>query len=210
MTHDGPMDGGFLDRVYDVDGGDAAKRLYADWAESYDADLIANGYASPSRCAEALAGAVEDLSAPLLDLGCGTGLSGEAFRVAGFSTIDGTDFSPEMLEVARRKEVYRELFLSDHENPLPVEPGAYANMAAVGVFSPGHAPATLIDEVLSRLPSGGRFVFTLNDHALEDPSYEGRINELCDSGGAQCLFRERGPHLPKIDLQSTVYVLGKP
>lgn len=209
MTHDGPMEGGFLDRVYDVDGGEAAKRLYADWAESYDADLIANGYASPSRCAEALAQTGVDPAAPLLDLGCGTGLSGEAFRTAGFGVIDGTDFSAEMLEIARRKEVYRDLFLSDHEHPLPVEPGAYADMAAVGVFSPGHAPATLIDEVLARLPSGGRFVFTLNDHALQDPTYEGRINELCDAGGAQCLFRERGPHLPKIDLMSTVYVLRK-
>ncbi len=53
--------------------------------------------------AAALAALVGDLDAPLLDLGCGTGLSGEAFMSAGFSVIDGTDFSETMIAVARNK-----------------------------------------------------------------------------------------------------------
>ncbi|MDH3453013.1 MAG: methyltransferase domain-containing protein, partial [Gammaproteobacteria bacterium] len=91
-----------------------------------------NGYVTPGRCAQALADLAPDKSAPLLDLGCGTGLSGEALRAAGFATLDGTDFSEEMLTLARAKPgLYRNLILGDLNNPLPGAPGDYANVAAV-------------------------------------------------------------------------------
>lgn len=200
---------GFLDKVYDLENREDTKALYADWAATYDAETRANGYVSPRRCAEALARFVEDRAAPILDVGCGTGLSGEAFAAAGFTTVDGTDFSPEMLAVAERKGVYRRLFPGAVESPLPVAPGDYAHVAAVGVFSPSHAPASLMDDALALLPRGGCFVFTLNGHALQDPSYTGRVRELVDAGGADLMMRERGPHMPKIGLEAEVVVLRK-
>ncbi|SFI25609.1 class I SAM-dependent DNA methyltransferase [Albimonas pacifica] len=199
----------FPDAVYELEDSQATQALYRDWADSYDADLAANGYAGPSRCARALAKFVEDRSAPLLDVGCGTGLSGEAFAEVGFTTLDGADFSDEMLEVAARKDVYRALLKGDAARPLPVEPGAYANLAAVGVFSPAHAPPELIDQALSLVPRGGCFVFTLNEHALAEKSYEGRLREVIDAGAADLLFKEHGPHLPGQALQATVYVLQR-
>ena len=199
----------FLDEVYEMDGPEATRGLYADWAESYDAEVRANGYASPARCAAALADAAQDPSAPVLDLGCGTGLSGEALREAGFTAVDGTDFSAEMMEIARRKGIYRDLRQGDLTDPIPAEPGAYANVAAIGVFSPGHAPAHLIDDALALLPKHGCLVFTLNDHALEDPSYEGRVRDVVDACGADLVFKEHGAHLPSIGLEATVYVLRK-
>ncbi|MEM1315762.1 MAG: methyltransferase domain-containing protein [Pseudomonadota bacterium] len=199
----------FLDGAYALDGPEATKALYSDWAEHYDAEVAENGYASPRRCAEALAAAVEDKAAPVLDLGCGTGLSGVAFRAAGFETLDGSDFSPEMLAAAERKGVYRRLIRGDLNEPLPGEEGEYAHIAAVGVFSPGHGPASLIHEVMRLLPAGGCFVFTLNDHAMEDPSYEGAVREVVDGGWAQVLSKDYGEHLPKIEMGSTVYLLNR-
>ena len=199
----------FPDDVYELQDSAATRALYRDWAESYDADLVANGYASPARCAQALARFVEDRSAPLLDIGCGTGLSGEAFAETGFTIIDGADFSDEMLQVAARKTVYRALLKGDAARPLPVEPGAYANLAAVGVFSPAHAPPELIDQALALLPAGGCFVFTLNEHALAEKVYEGRLREVIDCGAAELLFKQHGPHLPGQSLEATVYVLQR-
>ncbi|MEO0681231.1 MAG: methyltransferase domain-containing protein [Pseudomonadota bacterium] len=199
----------FLDSVYEMDGPAATQAFYADWADSYDAEVEANGYASPRRCAEALANAAEDLAAPLLDLGCGTGLSGVAFRAAGFTTVDGSDFSPRMLAAAERKGVYRRLLPGDLNDPAPAQPGDYVNVAAVGVFSPSHAPAGLIHQAMALLPPGGCFVYTLNDHALADWSYEGAMREIVDSGSASLVFKEHGDHLPKIDLRATVVVLRK-
>lgn len=202
-------DDGFLDKVYGLHGAEETKRLYADWAETYDAELKANGYATPGRCAEALAAVAPDKSAPILDLGAGTGLSGEAFAAAGFTTIDGNDFSPEMLEIARRKGIYRELAVSDLERPIHAEPGQYAHMAAVGVFSPGHAPAEMIEQVIALLPVGGGFVFSLNDHALEDPSYRATIDRLVREGTVEVTSDTYGTHVPGQGLKSAVVCLRK-
>jgi SAM-dependent methyltransferase len=47
------------------------------------------------------------------DLGCGTGRTGTWMRDHGVGAIDGLDLTPEMLEVARGREVYRRLVEGD-------------------------------------------------------------------------------------------------
>lgn len=203
-------DKGFLNKVYDIKDQEQAIDIYQDWAKTYDQEIAENGYVTPRRCAEALADLSEDKSAPVLDIGCGTGLSGVALRQSGFQTIDGCDVSPEMLKIAAaRPGLYRRLWEIDAENPLPFAPGSYAAMAAMGVLATNHAPPSMIDDVLQSLTSGGLFVFSLNDHTLEDPGFEARIAENVDTGFARLLFKEHGPHLPGIDLEANVYVLEK-
>ena len=92
----------FLHKAYDGSAEDAPQDLYDAWAETYDREIAENGYASPRRCARALADCLPDNAAvKLLDMGCGTGLSGLAFRAEGIEHIDGMDISPEMLNRAR-------------------------------------------------------------------------------------------------------------
>ena len=94
----------FLDDVYRVNSHEDMVALYDDWSVTYDEEIKKNGYATPKRCAEALAGAIDNLFSPVLDFGCGTGMSGEALAEAGFKNIDGCDLSERMLEVARQKK----------------------------------------------------------------------------------------------------------
>jgi len=55
----------------------------------------------------------------ILDLGCGTGLVGEAFKdLASGGRLDGIDLSPKMIEVARSRGIYDELVLGDLEKVL--------------------------------------------------------------------------------------------
>jgi len=56
-----------------------------------------------------------DWSAPraVLDLACGTGRIGVWLRKRGSTAIDGVDITPEMMDVARTKGVYRTLRLAD-------------------------------------------------------------------------------------------------
>ncbi len=198
-----------LENAYDLQNANATRDFYNDWAATYDAEIAENGYATPERCAAALAEIV-DPAAPILDIGCGTGLSGLALRAAGFTTIDGTDLSPEMLDLARARDgVYRRLFAGDLNTPLPVEPGAYAAATAVGVINPGHAPPETIDAVLAILPPGGCLAFSLNDNALAEPAFPDRVEKVLATGVATCLHRAHGPHLPGIGLEATVYVLQK-
>lgn len=203
----------FLTDVYDAGGNDGdaedVRAFYDAWAASYDAEIKDNGYATPGRCAAALAQFATDMSAPVLDFGCGTGLSGLALKLAGFSTIDGVDLSPDMLAVARDKKVYRHLRqIAAEENPIET-PGSYGAIALIGVVGIGAAPVSVVDTMMAGLEPGGLLVLSLNDKVLGDPSYEGRLNEHVDCGAARLLFREFGDHLPGIDVKSIVYVLEK-
>ena len=198
-----------LRNAYDLRSSDDIAEFYGGWAEGYEGELAEAGYATPRRCAAALARHVEDRARPIIDLGCGTGLSGHALREAGFSAIDGCDLSEEMLARAHDKGVYRELAVADLTEALPMPPGAYAHAAAVGCLSPEYMPVTVLDDILGALAPGGCLVFSLNDHAAADGTMMGRIMELCDAGGADLLHRRHGEHLPGIGLSSTVFVLRR-
>lgn len=199
----------FLDRVYDIPEDGDTRNLYAEWAASYEADLTANGYATPRRIAEALARFAPDPAQPLLDYGCGTGLSGDALAQAGFTCIDGLDVTPEMLDVARGKGVYRNILLADPDAAPPVPPGSYPMIVAAGVIGVGAAPLSVFDDIMQILDTGGMFAFSFNDHALERPEYEAKLNEWLDSASAHLKMREHGPHIAAKDIGANVYVLEK-
>lgn len=196
----------FLDKVYDARTAEETRDLYDAWSASYEAEVAENGYATPGRCAEALAKHLADKDAPILDFGCGTGLSGLALKLAGFTTIDGVDLSADMLAQAQDKQAYRRLTQIAPDTPIS---GDYTAIAAIGVIGAGAAPISTFDLIMRALPRGGYFVLSFNDHALSDPVNEGRVSEWCDCSAARLLFKEYGPHLPGLDMKSNVYVLEK-
>ncbi|MEO0822435.1 MAG: methyltransferase domain-containing protein [Pseudomonadota bacterium] len=203
-----------LSGAYGIDSAEAARSYYDGWAKGYDAELSENAYATPRRCAEALARFAVDPTAPLADFGCGTGLSGEALSAAGFSCLDGFDISEEMLAVAGDKKLYRSLSVLDLSQPLLAQsaslaPASYANAAAVGVLTPEIMPVTVLDEILEILPPGGCFVFSVNDHAAADGRLRARVMELTDCSAADLMLSEHGEHIPGTGLESEVTVLRK-
>ena len=199
----------FLDKVYDITTAAETEALYDDWAASYDDEMRDNTYMTPSRCAAALAQILHGPEAPILDFGCGTGLSGAALAGVGFQVIDGVDLSSGMLETAKERGVYRSLGQISAEGPLGIEQGVYDAITAVGVISTGAAPAETLDTLMDLLKPGGLIVFSLNDHALADPSFEARVTAHVDGGTARKLYRDYGEHLPGHGLKSVVYVLEK-
>jgi predicted TPR repeat methyltransferase len=60
----------------------------------------------------------------ILDLGCGTGLAGLAFKDIA-ARLDGIDLSPAMLEKARARQIYDDLKVTDLETALAAMPGRY-------------------------------------------------------------------------------------
>jgi len=199
----------FLNRVYEAATPEATKAIYDAWAASYDDEIAENGYATPARIAEALHAHLADTTAPVLDYGCGTGLSGLALRLAGFEVVDGMDPSPEMIERAREKDAYRALSVIDLDDPAPVPQDMYRAIAAAGVIGTGAAPAATFDILLKALPPGGLLAVSLNDHALADPQYEAAMNTWLDAGAARLRAREYGDHLPRLNLKANVYIIEK-
>ncbi|WP_424986598.1 class I SAM-dependent DNA methyltransferase [Microbulbifer sp. S227A] len=199
----------FLDKAYGARDAADTRTLYDEWASSYDSEVAGHGYATPGRCADALMAHIRDPNQPILDFGCGTGLSGLALGLRGFTCIDGVDLSAEMLERARAKTLYRKLDLIGPDTPLPHTPGDYAAIAAIGVIGAGAAPISVFDTLMAGLAPGGLLVFSFNDHALQDPENQGRLDAYLACGTARLLFQEYGEHLPGIDLKSNVYVIEK-
>ena len=69
----------------------------------------------------------------ILDIGCGSGLSGEILSSEGHTWI-GLDISPSMLDIAlQREDVDGDLFLSDIGQGLPFRAGAFD--AAISISS---------------------------------------------------------------------------
>lgn len=199
----------FLDKVYDARTASETRDLYDAWSQTYDVEVGKNGYATPKRCAEALARHLTNPTKPILDFGCGTGLSGLALAGAGFSNIDGCDLSADMLQGAAEKGVYNQLKQVEAGEVPSTIPGAYSAICAIGVIGAGAAPIDTFDLLMSCLTSGGLLVLSFNDHALADPVNEGRLYDWIIARKAKYLFLEYGPHLPGIDLKSNVYILEK-
>ena len=198
----------YLDKIYSTDSTDLPP-FYAQWALSYDQEVGENGYITPLRIAEALARHVKDLSIPILYYGYGTGISGQAFQEAEFFTIDGVDISDEMLEVAAQKKIYRRLEVFAPETGPDVKLGAYNIIAAVGVIGAGAAPLAVLDQIMALLAPKGLLVFSFNDHTLEDPAYDGRVENYVKQGQAALHLKDYGDHLPKQKINSNIYILEK-
>ncbi|MEH6455515.1 MAG: methyltransferase domain-containing protein [Cocleimonas sp.] len=198
-----------LGQSYKLDSVADTQTYYSDWAATYDAEIIANGYATPQRCADALASVTTNKNLNVLDIGCGTGISGRILNEVGFTSIDGCDITSEMLKIADTRQIYKELWLSDPENPFPFDNGKYDAITAVGVIGAGAAPLIVFHQAISKLESGGLFVFSFNDHTLEEPNYEAAVNQEIKNNSFELIFKEYGPHLPGRKIQSNVYILRK-
>lgn len=198
----------FLDSVYNLDNASAVEEFYDDWATTYDAEVTDNGYLTPARCADALWQFLPTPDTRILDVGCGTGLSGEALTKRGYTNIDGIDPSAEMLAIAKRKGVYQNAIHMQGEE-MDIAPGSYEVITCIGVIGVGAAPVSLLDTVIDLLPSGGKLVLSYNDKAIKERIYEARLNDYLDGGSARLLFRELGDHLPGKGMTSYVYVVEK-
>jgi 18S rRNA (guanine1575-N7)-methyltransferase len=66
----------------------------------------------------------ESKSQYILDIGCGSGLSGEILEEQGHIWV-GLDIAPSMLDVARDREVEGDLFLQDLGHGLGFRPGSF-------------------------------------------------------------------------------------
>jgi SAM-dependent methyltransferase len=94
---------------------------YADWVRTYE-DTVQN--AMDIELLEALRTVPWASLSSAADLGCGTGRTGVWLRGQGLRSVDGVDMTPEMLEIAASKQVYRRLLIGDVA-ATALESGAY-------------------------------------------------------------------------------------
>ncbi|MEM7287419.1 MAG: methyltransferase domain-containing protein, partial [Actinomycetota bacterium] len=188
---------GFLNRAYDEGDSAQTHQLYAEWADSYDGELIDHGYATPARVAEAVKALGVDPGAKIVDLGCGTGLSGSALQAAGYTAIDGCDYSGEMLDVAEATGAYDVLDEVDlNAAPIPYGTDIYDVATIVGVFGFGHVEPGALDEAIRVVRPGGHIVIGVNEKFYAGSDLAARIDRTEASGAVADVVAELGGPIP--------------
>jgi ubiquinone/menaquinone biosynthesis C-methylase UbiE len=156
--HDGP-----LGAVYDAKRPEEVAALYDGWAETYDADMAANGYRHPTICLALIARHVPRGAAPLLDAGAGTGLIGEWLSITGYPDVEALDISEGMLRVAAKKKVYSKQHALALGGALPFKDGYFAGIVSAGVFTTGHVGAEALPELIRICRKGAAIVLTVKN-----------------------------------------------
>lgn len=158
--------------------------LYGDWAATYDEDFArANHYVYPAMVAEAFAERF-DGATPILDVGAGTGLVGDALAALGITQIEALDISPQMLAVAMANGRYTKAITADLTGPLDIADGAYGGISCAGTFTFGHVGPVAIDELIRIGTSGALYVLGINAGVYESEGFAAKFREhdsmICD------------------------------
>jgi predicted TPR repeat methyltransferase len=184
------------------------RRLFDQYAARYDAALVERlAYRGPALLRDAVQGVVD---APgrrmhfgtMLDLGCGTGLGGAAFRPF-VDRLVGVDLSPAMIEQAKAKGLYDRLVCADIADCLAGEiadAGKYHLVLAADVFVYVNDLASIAAAVGRVLTPDGLLAFTVETHAgagvkllptLRYAHGEAHVRDVLDGAGLRLLHLAR-------------------
>jgi predicted TPR repeat methyltransferase len=151
------------------------RRLFDQYAARYDAALTERlHYCGPAILHDAVASVLRAAGRPMrfpamLDLGCGTGLGGAAFRPF-VDRLVGVDLSPAMIAQAATKGLYDRLVAADLAGFLAEEStaaGKYHLVLAADVFVYVNDLAPIVAAVAKVLEPGGTLGFTVETHVEE-------------------------------------------
>jgi predicted TPR repeat methyltransferase len=145
------------------------RRLFDQQAASFDETLLNRlDYRGPEVLLEAVrsAAGIGLRIGSMLDLGCGTGLGGAAFRPY-VDWLVGVDISPAMVAKARAKGVYNQLAVLDLQHFLHVDgqsKAQYHLVLAADVFVYVNDLVPIAAAAARVLAADGLFVFTVETH----------------------------------------------
>ena len=96
------------------------------------------GYCAPELAAKAIFDhrdlfEVKPEEVKFVDLGCGTGLCGQALKKEGFERFIGVDFAQVLLDEAKKKNVYKKLKHLDLLDRLPFQDNLFDCAVGTGV-----------------------------------------------------------------------------
>lgn len=95
----------------------------------------------------------------IVDLGCGTGLSGAVFKPIAKKLI-GVDLSENMISLARERDIYDALYVDDVTTSIPTFSGIHLILAA-DVFTYIGDLSSIFKAAQNALLSNGVFLFTV-------------------------------------------------
>jgi 2-polyprenyl-3-methyl-5-hydroxy-6-metoxy-1,4-benzoquinol methylase len=146
----------------------------------------------------------------VLDIGCGTGLTGLALHALGVHTIDGLDLSEASLTAAQSRGIYRSLQRHNfNESALPFADNSYRAAECIGVLSYAHDPRALIVDACRVVQPGGCVVFSQRNDLWDQHNLAEVLNDLCTEGIlTKATWSEPQPYMPgNADFADQILVL---
>tara|TARA_B100001250_G_scaffold409820_1_gene434953 strand:- start:732 stop:1352 length:621 start_codon:yes stop_codon:yes gene_type:complete len=135
------------------------ERYYDDWAINYDQTLKNWNYKAPKKAADVLFNLKKNIIFNL-DLACGTGLfAEELLKKNNQIIIDGCDISYLSLKIAKKKNLYRNLFKKSFEKKIKFNT-RYESVSMIGSMTYCKKPELLFPIVSNYLKKNGIFIFT--------------------------------------------------
>ncbi len=134
--------------------------LFDAFAPTFDKNLNDIEYRAPTLLAAEMLAAHPHRFTRLLDLGCGTGLSGLPYRDHA-DRIEGVDMSEKMLEKAREKNIYAHLHRDDLHDFLARHPNTFDAIVSADVLVYVGALERAVRYAAAALTPGGIFGFTV-------------------------------------------------
>ena len=166
-----------LENAYDLKSPTDNIKLYSVWAETYDMDFINEMQYQLhfSVADEFILNGGEGL---VLDVGAGTGALAQALLQKGKFSIEATDISEEMLEIAKSKNIYKRSFLSDLTKEVPVDNSFYDGVVSSGTFTHGHVGPSSIRELVRVTKPGGLITISVNEKHWISLDFAGEVENL--------------------------------
>ena len=196
-----------LDKAYSVKTPEDSRRLYAEWASTYNETFIkANDYVYPRTIAQKFDELISKSEIQtVVDIGCGTGAVGSYLaNLRPNLKITGFDISPEMLaEAANLKRidgspVYNDLIEVDLTAELPKK--SFDAMISAGTFTHGHLGPQTLTSLIQLVRVNGWFAIGINAQHFELRGFDAALRETHDLGviTAVRFFEEQvyGPSSP--------------
>lgn len=140
----------------------AVRRVFSNWAYTYEQDVRRHVYTAASAIAQELASRLRE-EMKITDLGVGTGLIWENLHIPDDTIITGLDIVPAMLEQASANTYIRYLYLCDvGKQTWPIEETSQDIIVAAGLFE--YLTESMALHVLCEasrvLKPGGELIFT--------------------------------------------------
>ena len=137
--------------------------LFDGYAKKFESNLVGDlNYKTPTIIANFLRPLISSVSLhfDILDLGCGTGLAGEAL-IDVAKTLVGIDLSKEMLKIAAAKNIYTRLTQDEIHHALSQEQSAsFDIIVSSDVFVYIGDIKVIFDQVYNVLKVGGFFAYS--------------------------------------------------
>lgn len=140
------------------------KDLYNKWADTYEDYVNDLNYIGPNNLVKNLENYIDSNNNNILDFGCGTGLLGLAVSKKFKNiNIDGIDISHKMIEICKKKNIYRDIWnINLFDKKLDIN-NLYDLVISCGVFLEGHVSFKMINILTNYLKKDGIICFSIRE-----------------------------------------------